>query len=119
MKTTRSVYEKTNLSDFQCDKCTYSARSKWALKAHVNHKHKEPTSPKEKKPRIGTEVVENILLEVVENITMEDERMKKSKTAIEPSKDFLTNTAVTLAEMLDSIADQIDENQEDEDDDMT
>ena len=119
MKRARSLHEKTNLSDFQCDKCTYSARSKWALKAHVNHKHKEPTSPNEKKPRIGTEVVENILLEVVENITMEDERMKKSKTAIEPTKDFLTNTAVTLAEMLDSIADQIDENQEDEDDDMT
>ena len=50
---------------------------------------------------------------------MEEERMKKSKTTIEPTKDFLTNTAVTLAEMLDSIADQIDENQEDEDDDMT
>ena len=43
---------------------------------------------------MGTEVVENIIY-------------------------FLTNTAATLAEMLDSIADQIDEKQEDEDDDMT
>ena len=117
MKRNRSVQEKSNSSNFKCDECAYSSKSKWALKAHVNHKHKEPTSPNEKKPRIGAEVVENILSEVVQCVAMEIESGSKSKTTIEPTKDFLTNTAATLAEMLDNIADQIDHNPDEEDDD--
>jgi hypothetical protein len=117
MKRTRSVPEKTNSINFKCKECDYSARSKWALKAHINHKHQEPTSPDEKKPRVGAVVVKDILSEVVQNIAMEEESDNKIKTTIEPTMDFLTNTAVTLAEMLDNIAGQIDENQEDEDDD--
>ena len=38
MKRNRSVQEKSNSSNFKCNMCTYSAKSKWALKAHVNHK---------------------------------------------------------------------------------
>jgi hypothetical protein len=103
---------------------------KLALKAHINHKHKEPTSPNEKKPRLGAVIVEtdvthnipievakSILSEVVESIAMDKEFIPKCKTAIEPTKEFLTNTAVTLAEMLESIADQIDENYEEDDGD--
>ena len=120
IKRNRSVQEKSKSINFKCNVCTYSAKSKWALKAHVNHKHKEPTSPNEKKPRIGAEVVENILSEVVQSVAMEIESGSRSKTTIEPTKDFLTNTAATLAEMLDNIADQIDQNpDEEEDDDMT
>ena len=67
------------------------------------------------------EVVKNILTEVVNNITkeeeMEEEMENKIKTAIEPTKDFLTNTAVTWAEMIDDIADQIEEVDQDEFDD--
>ena len=48
---------------------------------------------------------------------MEEETVNKSKITIKPTIDFLTNTAETLAEMLDSIADQIDEKHEDDDDD--
>ena len=117
MKRTRSVPEKTNSINFKCKECAYSARSKWAPKAHINHKHQKPTSPDEKKPRVGAVVVKDILSEVVKNIAMEEESDNKIKTTIEPTIDFLTNTAVTLAEMLDNIAGQIDENQEDEDDD--
>ena len=40
-----------------------------------------------------------------------------NKTTIEPTQDFLTKTAMTLAEMQDDIADQIDDKYEDEDDD--
>ena len=116
-KRTRSVPEKSDSSNYKCKECTYSARSKWALKAHINHKHQEPTSPNEKKPRIGAIVVQDILLEVVQTIAMEEQTGNKSKTAIKPTRDFLTNTAETLAEMLDSIADQIDEKQDEDDDD--
>ena len=128
MKRTRSIPEKNNSNNFRCNECNYSARSKWALKAHINHKHKEPTSPNEKKPRVGAVIVEtdvahnipievakSILSEVVESIAMDKEVIPKCKTAIEPTKDFLTNTAVTLAEMLESIADQIDDNYEEDD----
>ena len=64
-------------------------------------------------------IVEDIISEVVQNIPvlMEEDCENKSKTTIEPTKDFLTNTAVTLAEMLDDIADQINENTETDDDD--
>ena len=48
---------------------------------------------------------------------MEEQPGNKSKTTIKPTRDFLANTAETLAEMLDSIADQIDEKQDDDDDD--
>ena len=119
MKRTRSVPEKSNSSNFKCNSCPYSSRSKWALKAHINHTHKEPTSPSEKKPKINAVIVEDIISEVVQNIPvlMEEDCENKSKTTIEPTKDFLTNTAVTLAEMLDDIADQINENTETDDDD--
>ena len=87
----------------------------------MNHRHKEPTSPNEKKPKTNTEVVEissevvkNILTEVFNIITKDEEMENKNKTAIEPTKDFLTNTAVTLAEMLDDLADQIEETDEGE-----
>ena len=132
MKRTRSIPQKNNSNNFRCNDCTYSARSKWALKTHINHKHKEPTSPNEKKPRVGAAFVENILpdvqqdtpievaksilSEVVENIAMDEEVIPKCKTTIEPTKEFLTNTAVTLAEMLESIGDQIDEKYEEDDD---
>ena len=61
--------------------------------------------------------MENILSEVVQSVAMEIESGSKSKTTIEPTKDFLTNTAATLAEMLDNIADQIDHSPDEEDDD--
>ena len=93
MKRTRSVPEKNNSNNFKCDGCAYICKSKWALKAHMNHKHKEPTSPNEKKPRVGAEVVKNIISEVVQSIVMEEESDNKNKTAIEPTKDFLTNKA--------------------------
>ena len=70
MKRTRSVPEKSNSNNFSCNGCDYICRSKWALKAHISHKHKEPTSPDENKPRIGAEVVKNIISEVVQNIVM-------------------------------------------------
>ena len=117
LKRTRSIAEKN--SSNSCVKCSYSSRSKWALKAHINHKHKEPTSPNEKKPRISTEVkevVETILSEVVENITNAFEKDDKQKITIEPTMDFLTNTAATLAEMLDSVADHVEDVQGDDSD---
>ena len=132
MKRTRSIPQKNNSINFRCNDCNYSARSKWALKAHINHKHKESTSPNEKKPRVNAVIVENILpevqqsipielaksilSEVVENIPMDEEVISKCKITIEPTKEFLTNTAATLAEMLESIEDQIDENYEEDDD---
>ena len=79
----------------------------------MNHKHKEPTSPNEKKPRVGpvdpiiTMVVQDILSEEFQSIDIEEEIENNSKTIIEPTKDFLTNTAVTLADMLENIADEI------------
>ena len=115
LKRTRSIAEKTNANN--CVKCSYSARSKWALKAHINHKHMEPTSPNEKKPRISTEgkdISERIISETVQNITNTFESDLKPRITIEPTIDFLTNTAATLAEMLDSVADHVEEVQEDE-----
>ena len=88
-KRTRSVPEKSDSSNYKCKECTYSARSKWALKAHINHKHQEPTSPNEKKPRIGAIVVQDILLEVVQTIAMEEQTGNKSKTAINLPEIFL------------------------------
>jgi hypothetical protein len=124
MKRARSVDEKIDSSN-KCEVCNYKCRSKWALKAHINHKHKEPTSSNEKKPKVSPEletttnicsgVVNDILSEVVHSLVKEEETEKKNKTTVEPTKDFLTNTAVTLAEMLDSIADQIDNEDEDND----
>ena len=110
IKRNRSVEDKPAVSNFKCDDCHYSSRSKWALKAHITHKHKEPTSPNEKIPRVNTEVVEvvevaeHILSELFQSITEH-----KKKTTIEPTKDFLTNTAETLAEMLDGVPDKIDD----------
>ena len=117
IKRIRSVEVRNNSTNFKCNNCNYSSKSKWALKAHKNHKHQEPTSPNEKKPKVSAEVVKNILSEMVHSITNEEEIEKMNKTTIEPTKDFLTNTAVTLAEMLDNIADQIDDKYEDEDGD--
>ena len=117
IKRIRSVEVRNNSTNFKCNNCNYSSKSKWALKAHKNHKHQEPTSPNEKKPKVSAEVVKNILSEMVHSITKEEEIEKMNKTTIEPTKDFLTNTAVTLAEMLDNIADQIDDKYEDEDGD--
>ena len=117
LKRARSIAEENNSNN--CVKCSYSSRSKWALKANINHKHKEPTSPNEKKPRISTEVkdiVETIISEVVENITNTFEKDNKQKTTIEPTIDFLTNTAATLAEMLDSVAHHVEDVQEDDSD---
>ena len=48
MKRARSVEEKIDSSN-KCEVCNYKCRSKWALKAHINHKHKEPTSPNRRK----------------------------------------------------------------------
>ena len=124
MKRTRSVEEKPNPAN-KCEECNYICRSKWALKAHISHTHKEPTSPNEKKPKISSEskiarmfsseVVDYIISEVVQNKHKEEEPLNKNKTTIEPTVEFLTNTAVTLAEMLDNIADHIED--EDEEDD--
>ena len=117
IKRERSVEEKNSFSHFECNYCNYNCRSKWALKAHMNYKHKEPTSPNEKKPKIITEVVDNILSEIFENIAKEEDTAdNKNMTTIEPTQDFLTNTAMTLAEMLDDISDQIevDEDENDE-----
>ena len=58
----------------------------------------------------SSEIVNDIVSEVVQN-TSEEETGKK-KTPIEPTKDFLTNTAKTLAEMLDDIADEIHDEDE-------
>ena len=118
MKRTRSVPEKTNSSNFKCKDCTYTSRSKWALKAHLNHKHKEPTSPNDKKPRFVNDVVKNILTEVVQNMDLEEKNESKNKTTIEPSQEFLLNTANSLAEMLDNVANHIDEEEMEEADDM-
>ena len=85
IKRTRSVPEKADSSNYKCKDCTYSCRSKWTLKAHINHKHQEPTSPYEKKPRIGAIVVHDILSEVVQTIAMEEETVNKSKTTIKPT----------------------------------
>ena len=134
VKRNRSVGEKSNSNHFECEDCNYNSKSKWALKTHKKHKHKEPTSPHEKKPKISSEiveVVEDILSEVLHSITRGEETENtvksyfdkiastenKNKTKIEPTKDFLTKTAVTLAEMLDNIADQLEEEDEVEDDD--
>ena len=120
VKRNRSVGGKSDVNLFECEDCNYSSKSKWALKTHKHHKHKEPTSPNEKKPKISSEVsevVEDILLEVVHNIFREEETENKDKIKIEPTKEFLTNTAATLAEMLDSIANQVDDEDEAEDDD--
>ena len=116
LKRARSVAEKTNICNFICEFCSYNSRSTWALKAHVNHKHKEPTSPNEKKPKmspeskmirmLSSEIVNDIVSKVVPN-TIEEEETVNKKTTIEPTKDFLTNTAKTLAEMLDNMADKI------------
>ena len=116
MKRARSVQEeKTNSSNI-CEECSYKCRSKWALKAHIIHKHEGPTSPNEKKPKMSlesrifsSEVIDDIIQKVVHSIHKEDEVLHKNKTTIEPTADFLTNTAMTLAEMLDGIADQIDD----------
>ena len=112
MKRARSEQEKMDSSN-KCEVCDYKCRSIWALKAHINHKHKEPTSPIEKKPKVSlesemtrilcSEVVDDIL-GLVHSLVKGEDTEKRNKTTIEPTKDFLTNTAVTLAEMLDSIA---------------
>ena len=68
IKRTRSVPEKADSSNYKCKDSTYSCRSKWTLKAHINHKHQEPTSPNEKKPRISAIVIQDILSEVVQII---------------------------------------------------
>ena len=122
MKRARSVKEEKPNSSNLCEECSYSARSKWALKAHISHKHQGPTSPNEKKPKmsselrmLSSEIIDDIILKVVHSIHKEEETANKNKTTIEPTVEFLTNTAVTLAEMLDNIADQIDD--EDEHDD--
>ena len=117
IKRERSVQEKNNFGTFKCDFCNYTYRSKWALKAHMNHKHKEPTSPNEKKPKIATDLVNNILSGIIENIDKEENTLDNKKmTTIEPTQDFLTNTAKTLAEMLEDVSDHIevdeDENEE-------
>ena len=117
VKRNRSVGEKSNLNQFVCEDCNYSCKSKWALKTHKHHKHKEPTSPNEKKPKISNEVVEDILSEVVHSITREEETENKDRTKIEPTQEFLTNTAATLAEMLDSISDQLEGEDDVENDD--
>ena len=114
-KRMRSVEEKTLTMSFKCKECNYVCKSKWALKNHKNHKHKEPTSPNEKKPKITNAVVDDILSELFQSIGKENPR--KNKTTIEPTRDFLSNTAKTLAEMLDEVADQIDVDDEDENDD--
>ena len=126
LKRARSVEDKTKVCNFKCEHCSYTCRSTWALKAHINHKHEEPTSPNEKKPKVSAEsklmrmISSEIINEVVSEIACSDfkeEEMENKKTPIEPTKEFLTNTAVTLAEMLDNIAGQIDnegENEEDE-----
>ena len=123
MKRNRSVEEKTKSINFKCNECNYSSKSRWALKTHKNHKHTEPTSPNEKKPKMSSvvekdilpeEVVKDILSEVFHSITKEEETENKNKTTIEPSKDFLTNTALTLAEMLDNVADQLEEEHDDD-----
>ena len=85
----------------------------------------EPTSPNEKKPKVSSEpnlarmlsseVVVDILSEVSRGFSEEEETKNKVKTTIESTKEFLTTTAVTLAEMLDNIADQIDFEEEEDD----
>ena len=126
LKRARSVQDKTNACNFKCELCSYTCRSTWALKAHINHKHNEPTSPNEKKPKVSEEsklmrmISSEILNEVVSKVVCTDykeEEISNKKTPIEPTKEFLTNTAVTLAEMLDNIAGEIhieDENEEEE-----
>ena len=58
-----------------------------------------------------------ILNEVVSEVVCSEEEFNNMKTPIEPTKEFLTNTAMTMAEMLDNIADQIDDICENDDDD--
>ena len=65
---------------------------------------------------ISSEIMNEVVSEVACS-DFKEEEMENKKTPIEPPKEFLTNTAVTLAEMLDNIASQIDnegENEEDE-----
>ena len=63
-------------------------------------------------------MVKNILTEVAQSIDIEEKNENKSMTTIEPSQEFLMNTAVSLAEMLDNMADHIDEQNMDDDDGM-
>ena len=126
LKRARSVEDKTKVCNFKCEHCSYTCRSTWALKAHINHKHNEPTSPNEKKPKVSAEsklmrmISSEIINEVVSEVAcseFKEEEMENKKTPIEPTKEFLTNTAVTLAEMLDNITGHIhneDENEVDE-----
>ena len=90
MKRTFSVPEKSN---FKCSSCPHSSRSKWALKAHINHNYKEPTSPSEKKPKINAVKVEDIISEVVQNIPVpmeEDCENKSNKLGLSCAKLILS-----------------------------
>ena len=59
--------------------------------------------------------MKNILTEVVQSKDLEEKNENKSMTTVEPSQEFLMITAVSLAEMLDNMADHIDEENMDED----
>ena len=110
MKRERSVEQKGDKC--KCKLCDYKCNSRFALKTHISQTHKEPISPQNKKQKTD-DVVEKIIAEVVNTVIEEPKSLK----TIEPSKKFLTNTAKTLAEMLDGVADNIDDVEIDADED--
>ena len=86
------------LEKIKCKDCTYECKSEFALKTHKSHAHKEASSPENKKQK--TDKTEN----------SSDIEMK----TIEPTKEFLNQTAKTLAEALDAIQDKIDDEEQEE-----
>ena len=90
--------EEEQLEKIKCKDCTYECKSEFALKTHKSHAHKEASSPENKKQK--TDKTEN----------SSDIEMK----TIEPTKEFLNQTAKTLAEALDAIQDKIDDEEQEE-----
>ena len=96
MKRMRS--EEKQLEKIKCKNCAYECKSEFALKTHKSHAHKEVSSPENKKQK-----------------TDESEKsLEIEMKTIEPTQEFLTKTAKTLAEALDAIQDKIDDDEEDE-----
>ena len=94
MKRMRS--EEKQLEKIKCKNCAYECKSEFALKTHKSHAHKEVSSPENKKQK-----------------TDESEKsLEIEMKTIEPTQEFLTKTAKTLAEALDAIQDKIDDDEE-------
>ena len=99
MKRMRS--EEKQVGKIKCKNCAYECKSEFALKTHKSHAHKELSSPENKKQKTD------------ETEKGSDIEMK----TIEPTQEFLTKTAITLAEALDDIQDRIDDDRTDDEED--